>query len=142
MSLLLATDQVALYPPGKADPHGWVEPGGPRPYWSGAGNLQLVAGASDPAAAAGGGHGPQDPAAEANRAAWNVLSQWTKPWLCAFSDGDPITAGADASILRRVPGTAGMPHTTITGAGHFLQEDRGPELARAVAGFVAATPLS
>jgi len=85
---------------------------------------------------------PQDPAAEANRAAWTVLSQWTKPWLCAFSDGDPITAGADASILRRVPGTAGMPHTTITGAGHFLQEDRGPELARAVAGFVAATPLS
>lgn len=63
MSLLLATDQVALYPPGKADPHGWVEPGGPRPYWTGAGNLQLAAGASDPAAAGGGGHGPQDPAA-------------------------------------------------------------------------------
>jgi hypothetical protein len=62
VSLLLAADQVALYPPGEADPHGWVEPGA-APYWCGAGNLQLAAGASDPAAAGGGGHGPQDPAA-------------------------------------------------------------------------------
>ena len=62
MSLLLAADEVALYPPGKPDPHGWVQPGG-QPSWCGTGNLQLIAGASDPRAGDGGGHGPQDPAA-------------------------------------------------------------------------------
>lgn len=83
---------------------------------------------------------PDDPASEANRRAWQVLETWTKPWLCAFSDGDPITRGSDRAILERVPGTKGMPHTTIAGAGHFLQEDRGPELAAVVAEFVARTP--
>jgi len=84
---------------------------------------------------------PDDPAADVNRRAWEVLETWTRPWLCAFSDGDPITAGADRAVLERVPGTKGMPHTTITGGGHFLQEDRGPELAEVVARFVAATPV-
>jgi haloalkane dehalogenase len=43
-------------------------------------------------------------------------------------------------FLREVPGTKGQPHTTITGGGHFLQEDRGPELARVIADFIDATP--
>lgn len=61
--LLLAADQVVLYPPGgDADGHGWAEPGA-GPYWAGTGNLQLAAGASDPRAAEGGGHGPYAPAA-------------------------------------------------------------------------------
>ena len=80
---------------------------------------------------------PDDPAAEANRAAWTVLERWTKPFLTAFSDSDPITAGADRVFQRRIPGAQGQPHTTIVGGGHFLQEDRGPELARVVADFVA-----
>jgi haloalkane dehalogenase len=83
---------------------------------------------------------PDDPAAPANRAAWEVLERFERPWLCAFSDSDPITAGADRGILERVPGTRGQPHTTIRGAGHFLQEDCGPELARVVADFVAGAP--
>lgn len=82
---------------------------------------------------------PDDPATEANRAAWAALSRSDLPFLCAFSDGDPITA-AMAPILRRsVPGAAGRDHPTITGAGHFLQEDAGPALAVEVARFVAAT---
>ncbi|WP_148613617.1 haloalkane dehalogenase [Nocardioides rubriscoriae] len=81
---------------------------------------------------------PDDPATEANRAAWTVLQAWDKPFLVAFSDGDPIT-GAMAPILRQlVPGTAGIDHPTIAGAGHFLQEDAGAELGRAVAGFMAS----
>jgi haloalkane dehalogenase len=79
---------------------------------------------------------PDDPAAAANRAAWKVLEQFDKPFLCAFSDGDPIMRGLDAPLLERIPGTAGQPHTTIAGGGHFLQEDRGPELAQVVVGFV------
>jgi haloalkane dehalogenase len=79
-----------------------------------------------------------DPASAANRAAWTALEQFTKPFLCAFSDGDPIMRGLDAPLRERVPGAAGQPHTTIAGGGHFLQEDRGPELARVVVEFVAA----
>jgi haloalkane dehalogenase len=82
---------------------------------------------------------PDDPAAEANRAAWEVLRTWTKPFLCAFSDHDPITAGADRVLRAEIPGCEGQPHTTIEGGGHFLQEDRGAELARVVADFVRTT---
>ncbi len=82
---------------------------------------------------------PDDPASDANRAAWEVLRAFTKPFLCAFSDSDPITAGADRVLREDIPGCEGQPHTTIEGGGHFLQEDRGPELAAVVAAFVAAT---
>jgi haloalkane dehalogenase len=77
-----------------------------------------------------------DPATEANRRAWEVLTTWEKPFLVAFSDGDPIT-GAMAPVFRKlVPGTSGLDHPVVTGAGHFLQEDAGPELGRLVAAFV------
>jgi haloalkane dehalogenase len=68
-----------------------------------------------------------------------VLRTFTKPFLTAFSDSDPITKGGDGIFLREVPGTEGQPHATIEGGGHFLQEDRGPELAAVIARFVAAT---
>jgi haloalkane dehalogenase len=79
---------------------------------------------------------PEDPASAANRAAWEVLRDFDKPFLCAFSDKDPITAGGDRVLQRDIPGCAGQPHTTIEGGGHFLQEDRGPELARVITSFV------
>lgn len=82
---------------------------------------------------------PDDPAAEPNRRAWQVLSRWRKPFLTAFSDSDPITRGGDRFFQQAVPGAQGQPHTTITGAGHFLQEDRGEELARVVIDFIART---
>jgi haloalkane dehalogenase len=82
---------------------------------------------------------PDDPAAEPNRAAWRVLEGWEKPFLTAFSDSDPITAGADRALQERIPGARGLPHTIIAGGGHFLQEDRGEELARVVVDFVAST---
>ena len=84
---------------------------------------------------------PDDPAAAANRAAWDVLARWDKPFLTAFSDGDPITRGGDRAFQEMVPGARGMPHATLSG-GHFLQEDAGPELARLVVDLVAATPRS
>ena len=79
---------------------------------------------------------PDDPASEANRAAWEVLTRWDKPFLTAFSDGDPIT-GAMSPILRKlVPGAADREHPVVAGAGHFLQEDAGDELGRVVAAFM------
>ena len=83
---------------------------------------------------------PDDPAAPANRKAWEALSAFTRPFLCAYSDGDPITRGADQLFLARVPGAKGQNHPTISGGGHFLQEDRGPELAAVVAEFIEANP--
>ncbi len=62
--------------------------------------------------------------------------------MTAFSDSDPITAGGDRVFQSDVPGTNGRPHTTIEGAGHFLQEDRGEEIARVVVDFITATPGS
>jgi haloalkane dehalogenase len=83
---------------------------------------------------------PDDPATEANRAAWATLTELPCPALVAFSDGDPIT-GPMGPILRGVlPGAQGREHPTIENAGHFLQEDAGPELAAAVVAFIAATP--
>jgi haloalkane dehalogenase len=80
---------------------------------------------------------PDDPAAPANRKSWETLRAWTKPFLTAFSDLDAITRGGDAAFQRDVPGCAGQPHTTITGGGHFLQEDRGEELAKVVAEWMS-----
>lgn len=85
---------------------------------------------------------PDDPAAPANRKAWDVLQSWEKPFLTAFSDRDPITAGGDKVFQRLIPGCAGQPHTTIAGAGHFVQEDEGEELAKVIVDFIAATPLT
>ncbi len=82
---------------------------------------------------------PDDPAAEDNRGAWRVLEGWDKPFLTAFSDSDPITRGGEGVFQRRVPGSKDREHVTIAGAGHFLQEDAGEEVARVVAEFVAAT---
>lgn len=80
-----------------------------------------------------------DPAAAANCAAWAELERFEKPFLTAFSDLDPITRGLEAELQTRIPGARGQPHTTIRGGGHFLQEDCGEDLARAVVAFVRRT---
>jgi len=82
-----------------------------------------------------------DPAAAANRRAWAALSSWDKPFLVAFSDGDPITGPMAAVLRRAVPGASGIDHAVIEGAGHFLQEDAGQRLGEVVAGFVRRSPI-
>lgn len=80
---------------------------------------------------------PDDPAAPANRAAWENLQKFEKPFLCTFSDSDPITKGADVVFRRRIPGAKGQKHVTIEKGGHFLQEDRGEALAEVLKHFFA-----
>jgi haloalkane dehalogenase len=82
---------------------------------------------------------PDDPASAPNRKAWELLARWRKPFLTAFSDSDPVTAGGDRFLQQAIPGATGQPHTTIVGAGHFLQEDKGQELAQVVVDFIART---
>jgi haloalkane dehalogenase len=79
---------------------------------------------------------PDDPASEANRAAWQTLTQWPKPFLVAFSDSDPITGGMAPILQREMTGAQGLDHPVIEDAGHFLQEDAGVRLGEVVAGFV------
>jgi haloalkane dehalogenase len=85
--------------------------------------------------------GEDDPALPANRKAWEVLSKFEKPFLTAFSDGDPVTAGGEKNLQRMIPGAKGQPHTIIKGAGHFLQEDQGEELAKVILDFIKQTPM-
>jgi haloalkane dehalogenase len=82
---------------------------------------------------------PEDPAAEANRRAWQALRAWDKPFLTAFSDGDPITRGADLLFQEQIPGAKGQNHVVLAGAGHFLQEDQGEELGHIIAAFMRST---
>ena len=84
---------------------------------------------------------PDDPASNANREAWKVLSRFEKPFVTMFSDGDPITRGGEVIFQKLVPGAKGQPHTIIKGGGHFLQENKGEEFARAVVDFISRTPL-
>jgi len=79
---------------------------------------------------------PDDPSVAANRRAWEIFEKWQKPFLLAFADGDPVTKGMDRAFCERVPGAAGQPHTTLTGAGHFVQEDCPEALAKIIADFV------
>jgi haloalkane dehalogenase len=81
---------------------------------------------------------PDDPASDANRRAWEVLERFDRPFLCAFSDGDPITKGGDRIFLQRVPGCRDQKHVTINGGGHFLQEDCGEQFAQDVVTFVTS----
>jgi haloalkane dehalogenase len=83
---------------------------------------------------------PNDPAADANRSAWKVLRGLQTPLLTAFGADDKIMAGVDKVFQKLIPGAAGQPHTTLPRAGHFLQEDVGPELAQLTCDFIARTP--
>ena len=72
---------------------------------------------------------PRDPAVPANRAAWERLGRWEKPFLTLFGNADPILGRADRPLQQHVPGAAGQPHARVDG-GHFVQEDAGQEIAR------------
>jgi len=71
--------------------------------------------------------------------AWKQLLQWQKPFLCAFSDKDPIMSAMADIFPALIPGCAGQKHTTIANGGHFLQEDQGEQLAQTVVDFLLAT---
>lgn len=82
---------------------------------------------------------PEDPACEANIEAWKILSKWEKPFLTLFSDQDPITHGGDRYFIKKIPGTKGQAHQTIKDGGHFLQEDKGEEIAEIMVKFIKST---
>jgi len=74
------------------------------------------------------------------RKAADALKQWTKPALILFSDKDPVTAGGDKYFRALIPSAKNEPEITIEGAGHFLQEDKGEEIAEHIAAFIQRQP--
>ena len=82
---------------------------------------------------------PDNPASDANRRAWDEFERWDKPFLTTFSNRDPITRGGDRPFQSKVPGARDLEHIKIRNAGHFLQEDKGKELAEVLVAFIRAT---
>jgi len=79
----------------------------------------------------------RDPAIPKNRAAWDELGRWTKPFLTLFGKNDPILGRADVPLQKHVPGAKDQPHERFWG-GHFVQEDRGDHLAAAIVKWITS----
>ena len=77
----------------------------------------------------------QDPESQKNRETWKKLMQWKKPFLTLFADSDPIMNGAEEVMQLRIPGAKGQRHQLLK-AGHFIQEEKGEELAALIIDFL------
>ena len=82
---------------------------------------------------------PTSPSLDEQRKAWTFFESFDKPFLCAFADDDPVTRGGETQFREKVPGTKGLPHTTIKGGGHFVQENAPEQVAEAIIGLIRST---
>jgi len=82
---------------------------------------------------------PTSPSHEAQRRAWEFFENFDKPFLCAFADDDPVSRGGEAQFKERVPGTKGLPHTTIKSGGHFVQESAPQQVAQVIIDLIKST---
>ena len=82
-----------------------------------------------------------DPEFEANTSAWEHFQKWKKPFLTAFSDKDAITRGGERFWQKIIPGAQGQKHMIVKDGGHFIQEDKGVELAKIVIDFIKNNPF-
>ncbi len=85
---------------------------------------------------------PDDPAVPANRAAWAVWEAWSTPVLTLWTPGDIVLGHLQSTFVDRIPGAAGQPHQTFEPGGHFLQDDRGEDVAAAIIAWLAPDVIS
>jgi haloalkane dehalogenase len=76
------------------------------------------------------------------RQAAAALKKWRKPALVMFSEQDPVTAGGEQFFRQLIPSAGDEPEITVCGAGHFLQEDKGEEIAEQIVAFIRRRPGS
>ena len=62
-----------------------------------------------------------------------VYEKWDKPFLVAFGGEERITIRMKDDFLNRIPKPTVI---TLGGAGHFVQEEVGPELAQIMINFI------
>jgi haloalkane dehalogenase len=110
--------------------NGYDAPFPDESYCAGARQLPLLMGLT-----------PGSQCARQNQRTLDALKEFRRPFLTAYSDGDPSTRGWEAVLRQAVPGAEGQDHVVITEAGHFLQEDQGPQLGQAIVAFARANPL-
>jgi haloalkane dehalogenase len=84
---------------------------------------------------------PDHPSGPPMKQAREVYRAWEKPFLTLFSDSDPITSGGDRWFRKIVPSALQEPHIVIAGGGHFLQEDKGGEIAGHIVDFIHRRPV-
>jgi len=84
---------------------------------------------------------PNQPGAREMRETREALSNWQKPALVMFSDGDPVTRGGDRFFRKLIPSANNEPQIVIKDAGHFLQEEKGQEIAAEIIAFINRNPV-
>ncbi len=82
---------------------------------------------------------PTSPSLEEQRKAWEFFESFDKPFLCAFADNDPVSRGGEAQFMAKVPGTRGLPHTTIKDGGHYVQENAPAQVAEVIVNLIQST---
>ncbi|MCH2170620.1 haloalkane dehalogenase [Myxococcota bacterium] len=81
---------------------------------------------------------PDDPSLPANLRAWEALERFEKPFLCVYTDDDPVSRGGQLAFIERVPGARGQAHRQFDTGGHFLQENRDEDFAHAIIDLVGS----
>lgn len=82
---------------------------------------------------------PDNPVADVMRNTRQRLTHWSKPAFVLFAPVDPILGTAHGFFRDLIPSAGDQPAVTIDDAGHFLQEEKGPEIAQHVLDFVDRT---
>lgn len=80
---------------------------------------------------------PEHGGIEENKAAWRVYESWTKPFLTLWGTDDPVLGHLHTEFIERIPGAAGQPHQELSPGGHFIQDDRGEDLAAALINWLS-----
>jgi haloalkane dehalogenase len=81
---------------------------------------------------------PDNPGVPANRAAWEKLAEFRKPFLTLWGQKDPVARGVDKRMHAHIPGCRDQDHHRFPDANHFLQEDVPDELVERILRFVAS----